>query len=236
MIGVIPAAGVGSRMAAEIPKQYFRVADYTLLEHSCQRLLADTRIEHVYIALSPEDNWFSETSLYRNSKVTRVTGGASRAESVLNCLASAEKEHTSATLAVVHDAARPCLPATCLARLLDAAENHPGQGAILAMPARDTMKRSLQFENTHVITETVEREYLWHAMTPQVFQLGQLKTALESALGKNMNITDEASAMEQSGVRPLLVAGDHRAMKLTEPGDFPFIQWLLSKGDQANNR
>ena len=171
VVAVVPAAGIGSRMQTECPKQYLTIGDKTLLEHAVASLLAHPRVGHVIIAISPVDSWFSSLPLAANPQVSVVTGGGQRADSVLAGLQAAG----DAQWVLVHDAARPCLHQTDLANLL-AITATSKVGGILAAPVRDTMKRGEP--GAPLIAHTVEREDLWHALTPQLFPLELLRSCL----------------------------------------------------------
>lgn len=221
--GIVPAAGIGSRMGSDVPKQYLEVAGKTLLEHSLAALFQDARIKRVVVALHPQDDHFHTLPVAHDARVATVTGGATRAESVLQALRSlsGNSEH----LVVVHDAARPCLQQGDLAAVLSAAAQLPQAGAILATPVRDTMKRGV---NRNIV-ETVARDNLWHALTPQVFALAALQQNLQRALDAGSDITDEASAMEQAGVQPQLVSGAADNIKITRPDDLAWAEWWLQR-------
>ena len=103
-------------------------------------------------------------------------------------------------------------------------------GAILASPTRDTMKRGiLQADGSVAIDHTVERDQLWHALTPQVFRLGELRAALEGALADGFEVTDEASAIEHAGGHPRLIAGRADNIKVTRPEDLALAELFLSQ-------
>lgn len=227
---IIPAAGVGSRMKADVPKQYLPLLGKTILEHSIEKLLAHPLIEQVVVAVSETDPYFEQLPVARQSKVIRVAGGAERADSVLsalNYLTDTACEPDSWVL--VHDAARPCVHREDIDRLISELNAHP-LGGILAAPVRDTMKRgNVQGD----IQATVDRENLWHAQTPQMFRLERLKNALEQALAAGIQITDEASALEWQGESPKLVAGRMDNLKVTQPEDLALAEFYLSKEEKA---
>ncbi|MCL5254679.1 MAG: 2-C-methyl-D-erythritol 4-phosphate cytidylyltransferase [Gammaproteobacteria bacterium] len=227
MIGVIPAAGIGQRMEAEIPKQYLVVAGKTLLDHSIGALFNDPRIKQVWVALHADDQWWQH-SLYANDSRVRITqGGPTRADSVVAVLSALTQQHVAVDMfVVVHDAARPGLQASALARVLDAASNEPQRGALLALPVRDTVKLAHGQDSSHV-ARTVDREQLWLAQTPQVFQLGQLLTAISHAQASDIVVTDESSAMEAMGVSPVLVQGSRAGFKVTDPEDLALAAYYL---------
>ncbi len=222
VIAVVPAAGVGSRMQAACPKQYLTIGQLTLLEHSVARLLAHPAVKQVIVPISPDDGWFDALPLARDPRVLRVTGGGTRAESVLAGL-QAIKHHE---WVLVHDAARPCLHPDDLARLL-AVRAHSKVGAILAAPVCDTMKRAEPGKSA--IAHTVEREALWHALTPQFFPHQLLTACLTRALNEGANITDEASALEHCGYHPDLVNGRSDNIKVTRPEDLALAAFFLTQ-------
>jgi len=219
LAAVVPAAGVGKRMGAGCPKQYLRLGDRTVLEHTLQKLLDYPAIEQVVVVLHPEDEQFNLLPLSRHARLTAVTGGAERADSVLAGLLAVEQEWV-----MVHDAARPAITHGDLDKLLKAASRHD-DGAILAMPVKDTMKRA----DVHgMIEATVDRERLWHALTPQLFPTLALRQAITGALAAGVAVTDEASAMEWCGYRPRLVEGRSDNIKLTRPEDLELMAWYLA--------
>lgn len=228
IIALIPAAGIGSRMNADCPKQYLQVAGKTIIEHTIDALLANNRVHTVVIALSANDDYFQQLDIAKDPRVTVVTGGKERADSVLaglDYLASQSDYHDCWVL--VHDAARPCLHQQDLNNIIQLATEQDCCGGILAAPVRDTMKRSLK--TSVLIDHTVEREALWHALTPQFFPLELLRNCLSKALKENAVITDEASALEYCGYQPVLVAGRADNLKVTQPEDLALAEFYLSR-------
>ncbi len=221
IIGVVPAAGIGSRMQSTCPKQYLTIGDKTILEHAVAALLAHPRVREVIIVVSPEDRWFAGLPLATYPQVRQVEGGAQRADSVLAGLKAA----SGAEWVLVHDAARPCLHPDDLARLLALTEQSR-VGGILAAPVRDTMKRGEP--GKQAIAHTVERDDLWHALTPQLFPLALLKQCLERALDEGATITDEASALEYCGFHPELVSARADNIKVTRPEDLALAAFYLT--------
>ncbi len=222
VIAVVPAAGIGSRMQATCPKQYLTIGQHTLLEHSIARLFSHPAIKQVIIALSPDDHYFATLPLANDPRVLRVTGGETRAESVLAGLQAAQ----GAGWVLVHDAARPCLHPDDLSRLLHIREQSQ-TGGILAAPVRDTMKRGEP--GKALIAHTVDREDLWHALTPQFFPCTLLTACLTRALNEGATITDEASALEYCGYHPMLVSGRSDNIKVTRPEDLALAAFYLSQ-------
>lgn len=228
VIAVVPAAGVGSRMQAAFPKQYLTIGTMTLLEHSVARLLANAAVQQVIVAVSADDGWFDSLPLARDPRIVRVTGGATRAESVL---AGLQHIRESAWV-LVHDAARPCLHADDLARLL-AVREYSRTGAILAAPVRDTMKRAEPGKTA--VAHTVERDDLWHALTPQFFPHTLLTACLSRALSEGATITDEASALEYCGYHPQLISGRSDNIKVTRPEDLALAAFYLTQIQRQEN-
>ncbi|WP_440876431.1 2-C-methyl-D-erythritol 4-phosphate cytidylyltransferase [Thalassotalea sp. PLHSN55] len=228
-VAVVPAAGVGKRMKSQCPKQYLKIGQLTVLEHTVQRLLAHPLINHVVIALGAEDEYFRDTSLAKNAQVSTVIGGKDRVDSVLAGLKSLEPNRYQ--WALVHDAARPCLSLTDIESLISTCVDK-NLGGLLASPVRDTMKRS---DQSQTVLHTEERNHLWHALTPQLFPIEQLILAIESGLANNANITDESSAIELAGYTSIIVEGSSKNIKITQPDDLAFAEFILSQQHQASS-
>lgn len=222
VIAVVPAAGIGSRMQSDCPKQYLTIGGYTILEHAVASLLRHPRVGRVIVAVSPSDTQFNALPLARDPRITRVDGGRERADSVLAGLNTV----TDASWVLVHDAARPCLHPDDLNALL-AITGHSCVGGILASPVRDTMKRGEP--GSTLIAHTVERTDLWHALTPQLFPLELLRDCLTRALNEGATITDEASALEHCGYHPELIAGRADNIKVTRPEDLALAAFYLTR-------
>ena len=219
--GLIPAAGTGSRMGADSgPKQYLPLGSRSMLEHSVDAMLAEARVERVFVVVAPTDiRWRSIRAEAGRVEFLPV-GGACRAESVRNGLDSIADRVNDDDRVLVHDAARPCLGAAELARLIDEAGGEDG-GGLLAVPLGDTLKRG----DDGRVTTTLDRSTLWCAQTPQLFRFGSLRAALAS--GALAGITDEASAMERAGHAPRLVAGVSSNLKVTTPEDVVLASAVL---------
>ena len=219
LTAIVPAAGIGSRMGADCPKQYLTLAGKTILEHTLGCLLSHPAIARVIVALAPHDGWFEQLAVAADPRILRVGGGVERAYSVLNALHVAEGKWV-----LVHDAARPCLCHGDLDKLIATAM--ACDGAILGSRVRDTMKRT---DGAGNIVATVEREQLWHALTPQMFPTGTLKRALEEGLALGALITDEASAMERAGFTVKMVEGRADNIKVTRPEDLSLAELFLQQ-------
>jgi 2-C-methyl-D-erythritol 4-phosphate cytidylyltransferase len=219
---LIPAAGGGSRMAAEYPKQYLSLAGKPLIWHALKTLTGVPTIERVFVVLAPDDAlWegFEWPEFAARLTVLRC-GGATRAESVTNGLKAMRASVAAADWVLVHDAARCCLTSAHVEKLIAESGDDP-VGGLLAVPVADTLKRA---EEGQRIAATVSRENLWQAQTPQMFRHGMLLDALERAPA----VTDEASAIEALGLRPKLVAADATNLKVTYPLDLQLAEWILA--------
>lgn len=222
---MIPAAGSGSRMQADRPKQYLPLAGRTVLEHTLRCFHDHPQIAGIVLVLSAGDPYWDATGLQQAYPVHRVAGGAERCHSVLNALEYLVQQGAGDDWVLVHDAARPCLRRADLDLLLVSVSSDP-VGGLLAAPVRDTMKRS---DASNRVTETVDRNRLWHALTPQMFRIGRLRAALQSALQSGILVTDEAAAMEADGHAPLLVQGGVDNIKITRPEDLVLAEFYLSQ-------
>jgi 2-C-methyl-D-erythritol 4-phosphate cytidylyltransferase len=222
---LIPAAGYGSRMGDELPKQYVRLAGKPMISHTLHALCSSPRIRAVFAVLAPVDNeWFRhDWSEFSPKLVVLQCGGATRAESVLNGL-NAAREVSSITdndWVLVHDAARPCLGSKQLSELMDELADDE-VGGLLAVPVADTLKRS---DSNGRVERTEPREKLWQAQTPQMFRCGLLLEALSTSGGAAM--TDDAGAIEALGLHPKLVLSDARNLKVTYPQDLALAELIL---------
>ena len=210
---LIPAAGIGARMKTDVPKQYLKIRGKTILEHTLDRFLKHSKIDGIVVVIADTDEYWSSIPITDNKKITTAPGGRERCHSVLNGLKCLLSIAMPDDWVLVHDAARPCLRKEDIDHLIDSLGNHH-VGGILATPVRDTMKRA---GINNEITETVERDQLWHALTPQMFRLGPLASALDKQIEENRLVTDEAMAMELSGKFPLLVEGHPDNIKIFLP-------------------
>ncbi len=219
---VIPAAGYGDRFAGSLPKQYARLRGRSMIEWSLAPFLARDDLEGIVVALAADDREWARCRP-ADPRVIEAPGGDERAGSVSNALTLiARRGGADEDLVLVHDAARPCLHPEDLDGLL-ASGRDSSDGALLAVPVEDTLKQS---EDGRCV-RTVDRRRMWRAMTPQLFRLGTLRRALEAARADGIRITDEASAVEHQGGRPLLVAGRADNIKVTRPADLALAEAVL---------
>ncbi|MCB1877581.1 MAG: 2-C-methyl-D-erythritol 4-phosphate cytidylyltransferase [Chromatiales bacterium] len=221
---VIPAAGIGARMGVDRPKQYLTLAGRTVLEHSIGPLLAHPAIAAAVVAIRQDDPWWPTLTLRNDARVHTCAGGTERADSVRNALRHLlERGAHNDDWVLVHDAARPCLLAEDLERLIETLKDEH-IGGLLAVPVTDTVKRAA---GDGRVETTLPRTGLWRAATPQMFRFGPLVHALEVATAEGLLVTDESMAMEHMGHRPLLVASSARNLKITHPSDLPIAERYL---------
>lgn len=202
-----------------------------MLARTLRRLLQVPKLESLVVALGSHDGHWADIDASLRAQVIRVDGGVERADSVLAGLRLLAETADPEDLVLVHDAARPCIRVADIERLIATVQQSPANGGLLASPVRDTMKRS---DDSGVVLSTESRDNLWHALTPQLFQLGILKDAIEKASFTGANITDESSAMEWAGFQPKLVQGSDDNIKVTRPDDIQLAEQLLKS--QSSNR
>jgi len=223
---LVPAAGIGTRMQSDIPKQYLPLNGRPVIEHTINALLANEHISGLVIALNANDEYWQTININSNKPVLAAVGGEERADSVLSglhLLARHDAFNIDTDWVMVHDAVRPCLRQQDIDKLVDEVQSEAG--GLLALPVRDTMKR--QKEGSATVASTVNRENLWHALTPQYFSAKVLQVALEAALDKGLAVTDESSALEMAGYAPTLVHGNEENIKITHPDDLRLASLYL---------
>lgn len=225
---VVPAAGVGKRMGSQIPKQYLPLGDRLVIEHTLTHLAAHPKINKIVVAIGADDGYWENIACPDTADIVAVAGGEERCDSVFNGLQALRSEAKADDWVLVHDAARPCLRVADVESLITTLIDHP-VGGILGLPVADTMKRS---DATGLIVETVSRERLWRALTPQMFRFGLLYDALLNARGANATITDEASAIEWAGFSPRMVEGHADNIKITQPQDLSLAALYLQQQEQ----
>jgi 2-C-methyl-D-erythritol 2,4-cyclodiphosphate synthase/2-C-methyl-D-erythritol 4-phosphate cytidylyltransferase len=237
---VVPAAGRGARFEttqANGPKQYARLAGATVLEWSLSALVREPLVAGIVVALAIDDTrWPAIAASMTGSKIETTIGGASRQESVMRGLKALEGRAGADDWVMVHDAARPCLTSADLKALIDAVEGSEDaanaaavNGAVLASPVHDTVKR----ERGGIAADTVDRTGLWRALTPQVFGYARLTQALEDVATLGLAVTDEAQAMERLGLPARLVRGSPFNIKVTTVSDLVMAESIL-RGTERN--
>ncbi|HEV2681520.1 MAG TPA: 2-C-methyl-D-erythritol 4-phosphate cytidylyltransferase [Rhodanobacter sp.] len=221
---VVPAAGRGTRVGGDCPKQYLPLAGRPLIEHTLERLAAHPRIAGLLVVLGATDTHWSGIGTLNGKPVLTSIGGAERSDSVLAGINALPDAVGADDFVLVHDAARPCVRLTDIGKLIERAS--VSDGGLLGAPLRDTLKRA----NAAGRSESTEpREQRWRAFTPQMFRRAQLSAALREATRRGVNVSDEAMAMEQAGFSPLLVEGAEDNIKVTTAADFALAEFLLAR-------
>ena len=221
---VIPAAGIGKRMGVDIPKQYITVCDKAIIEHTVEKFTSRNDLQGSLVALSNSDQHWSTLELSKNNKITTVTGGEERYKSVYNALCSLKNKADDDDWILVHDAVRPCITTSEIDQFIADLDHLNGIGGILALPCFETMKKA---NTNHEIEETIDRKFIWHAQTPQMFRYKKLFLAIEKIMNENIFITDEAMAMELAGYKPMLIQGTHSNIKITDQNDLKYLESFL---------
>mgnify|MGYP001212380035 CR=1 FL=1 len=223
---VVPAAGIGKRMGIDIPKQYISALGKTIIEHTLDKFVYRKDVRGILVAVSESDQYWPTLGVSKNDKITKVLGGEERYESVYNSLCKLEEIADDDDWVLVHDAVRPCITSLTIDRFVTDLNYQDGVGGILALPCSETMKR---VNTNYQIEETIDRKYIWHAQTPQMFKYKKLHLALQKTIEENVFVTDEAMAMELSNHKPLLIRGEHDNIKITNQFDIKHLELFLSQ-------
>jgi 2-C-methyl-D-erythritol 4-phosphate cytidylyltransferase len=216
-------------MGAAVPKQYLPLAGRTVIEWSLAPFLAHARCAGIVVVLAEQDQHWLRTELAGHAKIVTTTGGAERMDSVLAGLSILHDQAAPDDWVLVHDAARPCLAAADLQSLLEELRDD-AVGGLLAAPVVDTLKRA---DDGGRVVQTVAREKLWRALTPQMFRRDILQRALEQTSARGIAVTDDAQAVEALGLQPKLVSGDADNIKVTLPEDLLRAERILRSRSAA---
>ncbi len=223
----IPAGGRGLRMQSSVPKQYLLLSGRPVILHTIERLCAHPRIRGVLVGVSDQDNHWQRLAP-ESGRLPKFlgssSGGETRAHTVLNGLVQLANHAKLEDWALVHDAVRPCVRLDDIDKLISAVDE--SDGGLLALPVSDTVKR---VDSAGRVIETINRQGLWRAATPQMFRIGKLKQALEKALSDGVEITDEASAIEAAGGHPRVDACHADNIKITLPDDLALAELFLKQ-------
>lgn len=221
---VVPAAGRGTRVGGDCPKQYLPLAGRPLIAHTLERLAAHPRIAGLLVTLAAGDAHWSGIDALNGKPVLTAIGGAERSDSVLAGIDALPASVGAGDFVLVHDAARPCVRLADIGKLIELAG--VADGGLLGAPLRDTLKRASASGRSEL---TEPRDLRWRAFTPQMFRRGQLAMALREAVRRGVNVSDEAMAMERVGFAPLLVEGAEDNIKVTTAADFALAEFLLAR-------
>ncbi|MGD0734763.1 MAG: 2-C-methyl-D-erythritol 4-phosphate cytidylyltransferase [Terracidiphilus sp.] len=223
---ILPAAGLGTRMAGPQPKQFVSLDGLPILIHSLRAFASVERVTAIFVAVrKPEvervQAQIAEYGLGERVKV--VEGGDNRQESVLNALYALPA--TPEDIVLVHDAVRPLIDAATIDRTIDAVELHGA--AIVGLPAVDTIKQVERTAHGALIVSTIPREFVVLAQTPQGFRYALLRQAFAEATADGFIGTDEASVVERAGHPVAVVHGSQVNLKITQPGDLELAEFYL---------
>ncbi len=247
---IVPAAGIGTRMAmshpasgvlvatgigAAAPKQFMTIGGVPVLIHSLRAFLAVERVSAIYVAVRASELErmrahiadFQLDNELLGAKVHVVEGGENRQESVARALAALDAEADDVVL--VHDAVRPLISPSTIDRTIDAIVRHGA--AIVGLPAVDTIKQVERTADGALVTSTIPRERVVYAQTPQGATYASLKRAFDEAAADEFLGTDEASLLERAGVPVMVVAGSARNFKITQPGDLELAEFYLKRAE-----
>jgi len=220
---VLPATGTGQRMNASCPKQYLKLNNKTILEHTLDNLLSYPLITGAVLILNDSDQYWEKLNYKHQKPVLLCSGGEQRHHSVFNGLKKLKQYTQNNPYVLIHDAVRPFVSHADLDQLLVALDESD-DGALLAVPVADTLKLST---HDQAVATTHPRDGLWRAFTPQAFRLDKIYSALKKVINYNLEITDDASAVELSGFHPKLVHGDVQNIKITTPQDLILAEKLI---------
>ncbi len=226
VFAILPAAGLGTRMAGPQPKQFLALGGVPILIHSLRAFAAVPRITAIYVAVRKTEMERAEADVAEHgfaSKVHVVEGGDNRQESVAHALAALPAG--AEDIVLVHDAVRPLIDAATIERTIDAVAEHGA--AIVGLPAVDTIKQVERTAHGALITSTIPREFIVQAQTPQGFRYDLLKKAFAEATADGFVGTDEASVVERAGLPVAVVPGSQVNLKITQPGDLELAEFYL---------
>lgn len=226
------AAGRGERMGTALPKVFLPLAGVPLLIRTLHALLRSPLLATVVIVVAPEQEALCLSLLDRYAPFDRpirtVHGGAERQDSVRLGLAVLDGD---CEIVVIHDAARPLVTTQVIEQSIAVAAEHGG--ALVAVPVRDTIKRVAA---DGIVVETVPRQQLWSAQTPQTFRVPLIRAAHARALVAGIRATDDAALVEWMGETVKVVLGDPFNMKLTTPDDWRLAEAVLRQSEQRDSR
>lgn len=226
---IIPASGIGSRFGGDIPKQYtIMVNGLTILDNTIQVFLENGNFKNIIIALHKNDNFFQNSKFYNHPQITTVFGGKERFHSVKNGVDFLMQTQNYNDFVAVHDSVRPCVKQSDINNLLNKIDNHP-VGGLLGVKAFDTLK---SYKNNNL--KTIDRSVIYHAFTPQIYRLGLLQQALNYTIDNAIDITDDASSIEEFGKSGILIQGSRDNIKITTQDDLKLANLILF-GKHNNN-
>ncbi|HMD78300.1 MAG TPA: 2-C-methyl-D-erythritol 4-phosphate cytidylyltransferase [Terracidiphilus sp.] len=226
VFAILPAAGLGTRMAGPQPKQFLALNGLPILIHSLRAFAAVKRVTAIYVAVRKTEIERVQTQIAEYGfagRVQVVEGGDSRQQSVSNALSALPAEADDIVL--VHDAVRPLIDTATIDRTIDAVAEFGA--AIVGLPAVDTIKQVERTAHGALVTSTIPREFIVLAQTPQGFRYGLLQRAFAEAAADGFTGTDEASVVERAGLPVAVVHGSQINLKITQQGDLELAEFYL---------
>jgi len=223
---ILPAAGLGTRMAGPQPKQFLSLDGIPILIHSLRAFVSVQRVTAIYVAVRKTETERVQAQIAEYGFADRVhvvEGGDTRQESVVHALNAVHADADDVVL--VHDAVRPLIDAATIDRTIDAVVEHGA--AIVGLPATDTIKQVERTAHGAIVTSTIPREFIVQAQTPQGFRFGMLQKAMADATADGFVGTDEASVIERAGFPVAVVHGSAVNLKITQPGDLELAEFYL---------
>ncbi len=220
---IVPAAGLGRRMGSDLPKQYLTINKKTILEHTLTRLLSVESITAIVVVLDENDQVFATLPCAKNTRLMTAFGGKERCDSVLSALIALQQKAAASDCVLVHDAARCCILPSRINKLIAYLKDDK-VGGLLGVPISDTLKQVNEHDKS---LQTLDRDMVWAAQTPQLFPYDLLKLSLEKAIAANVPITDEASAIEFCGLHPQMVMGHYDNIKITHSNDIVMAKAIM---------
>lgn len=233
---IIPAAGLGTRMGVDTPKQFLELDSMPLIIFTLRRLAAPGAITEFFVSTRADDMVFLQAQIAKAAlglPVRVIHGGDTRQQSVANALAQVDP---STEIVLVHDAVRPLITAEQIERVI--AEVTARGAAILGIPAIDTVKevkRASLPQDVALISATIPRERIVLAQTPQAFSYALLRDAFEKARQDDFTASDEAALVERLGRDVFVVLGSERNIKITRPGDMELARFYLAQERQEKH-
>ena len=227
---IVPAAGVGRRFSADIPKQFHQLHGELVAQHTLSRLIGINSIKRIVAPCDPSSGYWSRVRATSDPKVQLIPGGETRARSVLNGLVAIQQDADPDDWVLVHDMARPCITSMDINKLIDDLREHP-VGGFLAAPINETLKL---VTSDNIVTKTVDRTQYRIAQTPQMFRVGLLREAIQKMLDNNLEPTDEASAIEHTGNQAVVIEGRQDNIKITRREDLMIAEAILQDQERQS--
>jgi len=232
-VGIIPAAGSGARFSEEVPKQFLKIDDRTILELSIKPLLDFSECEGVCLVVAPDDQYHKSLELVKNSKVFVIEGGKTRIESVSRAIDFWKDSSISFKNILIHDSVRPCLRSSDVRMVLELMGEKEHDGVVLGVPCTDTLKEVEK--GTNEVKKTKDRSSLWTAFTPQIFKKEVLVNAISSHDVNKVSFTDESCLIEANDGKIKMIQGSRDNIKITFPNDLILAKSILISQGRVEN-